>query len=90
MGVHTRKRSPDAAVAGDTPQLAKGEVLIHEGDPDDSLHLVAKGLADRATTPLGIVATVLPPQVSRPCPNRVQRPTASTASMRDPQYRTIG
>jgi CRP-like cAMP-binding protein len=40
-------------------RFAKGEVLFHEGDPGDSLHLVAKGhLAARATTPLGDVATV--------------------------------
>ncbi len=40
-------------------KFAKGEVLFHEGDPGDSLHLVAKGhLATRATTPLGDVATV--------------------------------
>ena len=39
-------------------RFAKGEVLFHEGDPGDSLHLVAKGhLAARATTPLGDVAT---------------------------------
>ncbi len=40
-------------------KFAKGEVLFHEGDPGDSLHLVAKGhLAARASTPLGDVATV--------------------------------
>jgi len=40
-------------------RFAKGEVLFHEGDPGDSLHLVVKGhLAARATTPLGDVATL--------------------------------
>jgi CRP-like cAMP-binding protein len=40
-------------------KYAKGEVLFHEGDPGDSLHLVVKGhLAARATTPLGDVATL--------------------------------
>ncbi len=38
-------------------KYAKGEVLFHEGDPADSLHLVAKGhVAVRAATPLGDVA----------------------------------
>jgi CRP/FNR family transcriptional regulator, cyclic AMP receptor protein len=40
-------------------KFAKGEVLFHEGDPGDSLHLVAKGhLAARTTTPLGDIATL--------------------------------
>ncbi|HEX4493465.1 MAG TPA: Crp/Fnr family transcriptional regulator [Acidimicrobiia bacterium] len=40
-------------------KFAKGEVLFHEGDPGDSLHLVSKGhLAARGTTPLGDVATL--------------------------------
>jgi CRP-like cAMP-binding protein len=40
-------------------RFAKGEVLFHEGDPGDSVHLVSKGhLAARATTPLGDVATL--------------------------------
>jgi CRP/FNR family cyclic AMP-dependent transcriptional regulator len=34
--------------------FARGEVVFHEGDPADSLHLVAKGrFAVRITTPLG-------------------------------------
>jgi CRP-like cAMP-binding protein len=41
-------------------RFAKGEVLFHEGDPGDSMHLIAKGhLAVRVTTPLGDVATLL-------------------------------
>jgi CRP/FNR family cyclic AMP-dependent transcriptional regulator len=37
--------------------FARGEVVFHEGDPADSLHLVAKGrLAVRITTPLGEAA----------------------------------
>jgi CRP/FNR family transcriptional regulator, cyclic AMP receptor protein len=40
-------------------RFTKGEVLFHEGDPGDSLHLVSKGhLAVRASTPLGDVATL--------------------------------
>lgn len=40
-------------------KFAKGEVLFHEGDPGDSLHLVAKGhLAARTTTSLGDIATL--------------------------------
>ena len=37
--------------------FARGEVVFHEGDPADSLHLVAKGrFAVRITTPLGEAA----------------------------------
>jgi len=40
-------------------RFARNEVIFHEGDPGDSLHLVAKGhVAIRVTTPLGDVATV--------------------------------
>ena len=40
-------------------RFARNEVVFHEGDPGDSLHLVAKGhLAIRVTTPMGDVATV--------------------------------
>lgn len=40
-------------------RFAKGEVIFHEGDPGESLHLVAKGMvAIRITTPLGDVAIV--------------------------------
>jgi CRP-like cAMP-binding protein len=38
----------------------KGEVIFHEGDPGDTMHLLAKGhVAVRVTTPLGDVATLL-------------------------------
>ena len=41
-------------------RFAKGEVLFHEGDPGDALHLIDKGhVAMRVTTPLGDVATLL-------------------------------
>src|SRR5438128_319404 len=37
----------------------RGEVVFHEGDPADSLHLIAKGrFAVRVTTPLGETATL--------------------------------
>jgi CRP/FNR family transcriptional regulator, cyclic AMP receptor protein len=40
-------------------RFSRGEVLFHEGDPGDSLHLIVKGhLAARATTPLGDTATL--------------------------------
>lgn len=40
-------------------RYAKGEVLFHEGDPGDTLHLVEKGhVAIRVTTALGDVATL--------------------------------
>jgi CRP-like cAMP-binding protein len=40
-------------------RFARNEVIFHEGDPGDTLHLVAKGhVAIRVTTPLGDVATV--------------------------------
>ena len=39
--------------------FAKGEVVFHDGDPGDSLHLVAKGrFAVRVMTPVGDVATL--------------------------------
>jgi CRP/FNR family transcriptional regulator, cyclic AMP receptor protein len=41
-------------------RFAKGEVIFHEGDPGDALHLLAKGhVAVRVTTPLGDIATLL-------------------------------
>lgn len=40
-------------------RFARGEVVFHEGDPADSLHLVSKGrLAVRSSTPTGDVATL--------------------------------
>jgi CRP-like cAMP-binding protein len=39
--------------------FGRGEVVFHEGDPADSLHLIAKGrFAARVTTPLGETATL--------------------------------
>jgi CRP/FNR family cyclic AMP-dependent transcriptional regulator len=40
-------------------RFARHEVIFHEGDPGDTLHLLAKGhVAVRVTTPLGDIATV--------------------------------
>jgi len=40
-------------------RFAKGEVLFHEGDPGDTMHLLVKGhVAIRISTPLGDVATL--------------------------------
>jgi CRP/FNR family transcriptional regulator, cyclic AMP receptor protein len=40
-------------------KFARGEVVFHEGDRGDTLHLIARGhLAVRVTTPLGDTATV--------------------------------
>ena len=40
-------------------RFAKGEVVFHEGDPADALHLVERGrFAVRVTTPLGDKATL--------------------------------
>ncbi|MDQ1509658.1 MAG: family transcriptional regulator, cyclic receptor protein [Actinomycetota bacterium] len=40
-------------------RFAHQEVLFHEGDPGDSLHLVSRGhVALRIHTPLGDIATV--------------------------------
>jgi CRP-like cAMP-binding protein len=40
-------------------RFARNEVIFHEGDPGETLHLVDKGhVAIRVTTPLGDVATV--------------------------------
>jgi len=39
--------------------FSRGEVVFHEGDPADSLHLIEKGrFAVRVTTPLGETATL--------------------------------
>ena len=40
-------------------RFARGEVIFHEGDPADSVHLLASGtVAVRITTPLGDVVTL--------------------------------
>lgn len=40
--------------------FSKGEVIFHEGDPGDTLHLISRGrVAVKVTTPLGEVATLL-------------------------------
>lgn len=45
--------------AGRVRRYARREVVFHEGDPGDCLHLVISGmLAVRVTTPLGDVATL--------------------------------
>lgn len=45
--------------AGRLRRFARGEVIFHEDDPGDSLHLIAKGrVAVRVTTPVGEVATL--------------------------------
>jgi CRP/FNR family transcriptional regulator, cyclic AMP receptor protein len=56
--------SPDEqrAVVSQTRRrrFARGEVIFHEGDPGDTLHLLFKGhVAIRRSTPLGDVATLL-------------------------------
>jgi CRP-like cAMP-binding protein len=41
-------------------RFKRGEVLFHEGDPGDTLHMIDKGhVAMRITTPLGDAATLL-------------------------------
>jgi len=41
-------------------RFAKGDTVFHEGDPGDTLHLIAKGrVAIRVTTPLGDTATLM-------------------------------
>lgn len=41
-------------------RFRRGEVLFHEGDPGDTLHLIDSGhVAMRVTTPLGDVATLI-------------------------------
>jgi CRP-like cAMP-binding protein len=41
-------------------RFRRGEVVFHEGDPGDSLHLIAKGhVAVRRSTPLGEIATLV-------------------------------
>lgn len=41
-------------------RFQRGEVVFHEGDPGNSLHLIAKGhVAARRSTPLGDIATLV-------------------------------
>jgi CRP-like cAMP-binding protein len=41
-------------------RFRRGEVVFHEGDPGDSMHLIAKGhVAVRRSTPLGEIATLV-------------------------------
>jgi len=41
-------------------RFRRGEILFHEGDPGDTLHLIDRGhVAMRVTTPLGDVATLI-------------------------------
>ncbi|MGZ4690014.1 MAG: Crp/Fnr family transcriptional regulator [Acidimicrobiia bacterium] len=41
-------------------RFARGDIVFHEGDPGDTLHLIARGhVAVRVTTPLGDAATLL-------------------------------
>jgi CRP-like cAMP-binding protein len=41
-------------------RFRKGEILFHEGDPGDTLHLIDQGhVAMRVTTPFGDVATLM-------------------------------
>ncbi|MGH8921188.1 MAG: cyclic nucleotide-binding domain-containing protein, partial [Actinomycetes bacterium] len=45
--------------AGEPRRFRRHEVVFHEGDPGDSLHLILSGqLTVRVTTPLGDVATL--------------------------------
>jgi CRP/FNR family transcriptional regulator, cyclic AMP receptor protein len=58
-----RHLSPEARrqllAAGRGHHFARREVIFHEGDPGDSLHLVQRGrVAIRITTPMGDVATL--------------------------------
>ncbi|HEY3832732.1 MAG TPA: Crp/Fnr family transcriptional regulator [Acidimicrobiia bacterium] len=40
-------------------RFGRGEIVFHDGDPGDTLHMIAKGhFAIRITTPLGDVATL--------------------------------
>jgi CRP/FNR family transcriptional regulator, cyclic AMP receptor protein len=40
-------------------KFAKGDIVFHEGDPGDTLHLITKGhAAVRVTTPMGDIATL--------------------------------
>ncbi|MDN5854438.1 MAG: cyclic nucleotide-binding domain-containing protein, partial [Actinomycetia bacterium] len=45
--------------AGEPRRFARREVVFHEGDPGDALHLILEGrVAVRVTTPLGDTATL--------------------------------
>jgi CRP-like cAMP-binding protein len=64
MEWHVFEGLPDADVrrvlaAAHRRRFSRGEVIFHEGDPGDTLHLLAKGrVAVRVTTPLGDSATL--------------------------------
>ena len=54
-----RRGRAAAALGRPPPNVRKGEVVFHRGDPADSLHLVSKGrLKVQVMTPLGDEATI--------------------------------
>jgi len=59
LGVLSPEERDDVVRVARRRRFARNEVIFHEGDPGDTLHLVAKGhVAVRVTTPLGDVATL--------------------------------
>lgn len=56
----SEERRRELVSRGRRRRFTKGEVIFHEGDPGDSMHLIAKGhVAVRITTPLGDITTLL-------------------------------
>jgi CRP/FNR family transcriptional regulator, cyclic AMP receptor protein len=55
----TPEQVRDVIKAAHRRKFARGEVVFHEGDPGDSLHLVESGhVSVRVTTPMGDAATL--------------------------------
>ncbi|MFV0308828.1 MAG: cyclic nucleotide-binding domain-containing protein [Desertimonas sp.] len=74
----------DLAVTAARRRFRRGEVVFHEGDPGDTVHLVDKGhVAVRVTTPVGDVATVrvVGPGCRAEPRWRVRRPLSDVASV---------
>jgi CRP-like cAMP-binding protein len=77
-------------------RFKRGEVVFHEGDPGDSLHVIDKGhVAVRMTTPLGDVATltVLGPGEAfgeGALLSEDARRTASTVALEATETRSLG
>jgi len=59
LDVLSEAESRDLLAAARRRRFAKGEVVFHEGDPGDTMHLLDKGrVAVRVTTPMGDTATL--------------------------------
>src|SRR3954452_12502281 len=59
LAVLSEERRRAVLAAAVRRRYKKGEIVFHDGDPGDALHLIASGrVAVRVTTPMGDVATL--------------------------------